>query len=171
MPSAAWYCYLADRKAAIPKIHLAGVAGWMQSEGCAGFARRPAPAASQVTCLAHVVRSSHLTILIVVVSTSWHACRRPTATPNSAVGSQIANFERTRGGVALPQALTALTRVLGAPAEPAPKEGSDGFPGSVSGTGLGLGGLSASAGTPGRLLSVWRWVGKISKPSNPSLPM
>ena len=51
-PPAAWYRFSADRKAAHPKAHLAGFAGWMHSDGYAGFGalaragRRASPALS-----------------------------------------------------------------------------------------------------------------------------
>ncbi len=56
-PPAAWYRFSADRKAAHPKSHLAGFAGWMHSVGYAGFgALARAGPAREVACLAHVRR-------------------------------------------------------------------------------------------------------------------
>ena len=54
---AAWYRFSADRKAAHPKSHLAGYAGWMHSDGYAGFgALARAGPVREVACLAHVRR-------------------------------------------------------------------------------------------------------------------
>ena len=56
-PPAAWYRFSADRKAAHPKSHLAGFAGWMHSDGYAGFgALARAGPIREVACLAHVWR-------------------------------------------------------------------------------------------------------------------
>ena len=56
-PAAAWYRFSADRKAAHPKSHLAGFAGWMHSDGYAGFgALARAGPVREVACLAHVRR-------------------------------------------------------------------------------------------------------------------
>ena len=54
-PPAAWYRFSADRKAAHPKAHLEGFAGWMHSDGYAGFGARAGPVC-EVACLAHVRR-------------------------------------------------------------------------------------------------------------------
>ena len=56
-PPAAWYRFSADRKAEHPKAHLAGFAGWMHSDGYAGFGKlaRAGPV-REVACLAHVRR-------------------------------------------------------------------------------------------------------------------
>ena len=56
-PPAAWYRFSADRKAAHPKAHLEGFAGWMHSDGYAGFGAlvRAGPV-REVACLAHVRR-------------------------------------------------------------------------------------------------------------------
>ncbi len=56
-PPAAWYRFSADRKAAHPKDHLEGFAGWMHSDGYAGFGAlaRVGPV-REVACLAHVRR-------------------------------------------------------------------------------------------------------------------
>ena len=54
---AAWYRFSADRKAAHPKSHLAGYAGWMHSDGYAGFgALARAGPVREVACLAHARR-------------------------------------------------------------------------------------------------------------------
>ncbi len=56
-PPAAWYRFSADRKAAHPKAHLEGFAGWMHSDGYAGFgALARAGSVREVACLAHVRR-------------------------------------------------------------------------------------------------------------------
>ena len=56
-PPAAWYRFSADRKAAHPGSHLAGFAGWMHSDGYAGFgALARAGPVREVACLAHVRR-------------------------------------------------------------------------------------------------------------------
>ncbi len=56
-PPAAWYRFSADRKAAHPKGHLEGFAGWMHSDGYAGFgALARAGPVREVACLAHVRR-------------------------------------------------------------------------------------------------------------------
>ena len=56
-PPAAWYRFSADRKAAHPKSHLAGFAGWMHTDGYAGFgALARAGPVREVACLAHVRR-------------------------------------------------------------------------------------------------------------------
>ena len=56
-PPAAWYRFSADRKAAHPKAHLEGFAGWMHSDGYAGFgALARAGPVREVACLAHVRR-------------------------------------------------------------------------------------------------------------------
>ena len=56
-PPAAWYRFSADRKAAHPKDHLEGFAGWMHSDGYAGFgALARAGPVREVACLAHVRR-------------------------------------------------------------------------------------------------------------------
>ncbi len=56
-PAAAWYRFSADRKAEHPEAHLAGFAGWMHSDGYAGFGKlaRAGPV-REVACLAHVRR-------------------------------------------------------------------------------------------------------------------
>ena len=54
---AAWYRFSADRKAEHPKAHLADFAGWMHSDGYAGFgALARAGPVREVACLAHVRR-------------------------------------------------------------------------------------------------------------------
>ena len=56
-PPAAWRRFSADRKAAHPKDHLEGFAGWMHSDGYAGFgALARAGPVREVACLAHVRR-------------------------------------------------------------------------------------------------------------------
>ena len=56
-PPAAWYRFSTDRKAAHPKSHLAGFAGWLHSNGYAGFgALARAGLVREVACLAHVRR-------------------------------------------------------------------------------------------------------------------
>ena len=56
-PPAAWYRFSADRKAAHPKAHLEGFAGWMHSDGYAGFgALARAGPVREVACLAHMRR-------------------------------------------------------------------------------------------------------------------
>jgi len=45
-PPAAWYRFSADRKAAHPKGHLEGFAGWMHTDGYAGFGAWRAPGRS-----------------------------------------------------------------------------------------------------------------------------
>ena len=56
-PPAAWYRFSADRKAAHPRSHLTGYAGWMHSDGYAGFgALARAGPVREVACLAHVRR-------------------------------------------------------------------------------------------------------------------
>ncbi len=56
-PPAAWYRFSADRKAAHPKAHLEGFAGWMHSDGYAGLgALARAGPVREVACLAHVRR-------------------------------------------------------------------------------------------------------------------
>ena len=56
-PPAAWYRFSADRKAEHPKAHLADFAGWMHSDGYAGFgALARAGPVREVACLAHVRR-------------------------------------------------------------------------------------------------------------------
>ena len=56
-PPAAWYRFSADRKAVHPKGHLEGFAGWMHTDGYAGFgALARAGPVREVACLAHVRR-------------------------------------------------------------------------------------------------------------------
>ena len=56
-PPAAWYRFSANRKAAHPKSHLAGVPGWMHSDGYVGFdALARAGPGREVACLAHIRR-------------------------------------------------------------------------------------------------------------------
>ena len=51
-PPAAWYRFSADRKAVHPKGHLEGFAGWMHTDGYAGFgALARAGPVREVACL------------------------------------------------------------------------------------------------------------------------
>ena len=76
------------------------------------------------------------------------------------VGGQSVDLAQAGDGAALTQALTGLARALGATGGPPAGDGPDGVasgpwpgtgPGSSSGTGLGLRGAPADAGTPGRV--------------------
>ena len=56
-PSAAWYRFLADRKVDRPENHQASYAGWIHSDGHAGFrALARDRSVREVACLAHVRR-------------------------------------------------------------------------------------------------------------------
>ena len=67
------------------------------------------------------------------------------------VGGQSVNLAATEDHAALTQALTAVARALGAPSGPAPGGGDESGPGGWPETGLGLGGSTLDAGTPGRV--------------------